>query len=483
MFATDEFQAISLLEDDDKQELEEKFSSAPLPKKFAAEDEEKVEETKGPATAGILEAQRMTNLEIMLRKFDAKPKEIAEAVRSLDPLGETLTLDNINALISNQIKPEEIALAQAYEGTEEEIANLNKPELFAYYVARVPRWNQKVKTMFTMYNSKNLVAEVTTTIDNVINATKEVHSSEKLKRVFASVLAVGNFMNQGTARGSAKGFRLDSLQKLSEIKMRQGGQTLLHYLAAVLKKKSPEVLSLCEDMPSVKFAKRMAKEDIAKEVLTFQGCVQVMGREITVMRKESNESPRKSKSPPAPPASQDVKVGEEEKKEVDGEKRTALEVAIEMHREAENKLKEITGKHDEMLRRFSELAVFLGEDIRHAKIEELFATIATFLGQLEKCTKENEDREKEIARKARIEARKAENAEKAKARASLKATNSRKDMTDEAAGVTGVGKPVPIKTGNKVAAPEDSNEPDGSSIRIEETSPVSVSAGVEAPKS
>lgn len=512
MFATDEFKAIVNLEDDVKQELQEKFSSAPLPKKFVSEDEqETAAQNKGPATAGILEQQRITNLEIVLRKFNGTPKQIAEAVRTLDPLAETLSLDNVNALISNQIKPEELLLAKAYEGDEEEVDKLNKPEKFVYYIARVPRWEQKVKTIFTMHNSKNLVKEVTATIDNVINATKEVSSSEKLKRVLASVLAIGNYMNQGTAKGSAKGFRLDSLQKLSETKMREGGQTLLHYLASVLGKKNPEVLSLVKDMPSVQGAKRFGKEDIAKEVLTFQGCVQVMGREITVMRQEAAESPRKNRPspPPAPitpappkskdgnslslPAGESAKSGADqktansseggadgkdgEKDSTDAPKRSALEVAIDMHREAENNLNEITAKHNEMLTRFSDLAVFLGEDIRNAKIEELFATITNFIWQFEKCVQENAKKEADEARQARIEARKANDAAKKK---------SKNAKADEATAVSTSGKPVPIDTGNKDKVPTltGSQHPvESTGIRIEETSPVSVSNGIGASKS
>lgn len=458
MFANEEFQAIATLDDDIKMDLQAKFSSAPKPKVFVDEEkEESAGDAKGPKTAGILEAKRMTNIEIMLKKFDATPKEIAEAVRTLDPLGETLSLDNVNALISNYLKPEELELAKAFDGDAEEIESLNRAEGLAYYIARVPRWQAKVKTMFTMHNSQNLVKEITATIDAVINATKEVSTSQKLKRVLASVLAIGNYMNAGTAKGSAKGFRLDSLQKLSETKMREGGQTLLHYMVYILGKKHPDCLSFADDMPSVNAAKRMAKEDIAKEVLTYQGCVTVMGREVTVMMQEAagSNGKRSSQGKPLPPpvvkkdsdgvptigaTTETSKVSDApdvaekadtdgsagggdtaKKKECNKPKRTALEIAIEMHRDAETNLTLITSKHEEMLRRFSEIAAYLGEDTRHAKIEELFATIANFIEMFNKCVKENKERQENEALKARMEKRKAEEEEKAKARAAAKA--------------------------------------------------------------
>lgn len=477
VFANEDFQAYATLEDDIKEDLEEKFSNAP--KKKIVQDEEEKEEEKGPKNAGILEAQRITNLEIMLKKFEATPKDIAEAVRTLDPLGETLSLDNVNALISNYLKPEELELAKNFSGDAEAIAGLNRAEGLAYYIARVPRWQAKVKTMFTMHNSQNLVKEITTSIDTVINATKEVAGSQKLKRVLASVLAIGNYMNAGTAKGSAKGFRLDSLQKLSETKMREGGQTLLHYMVQVLAKKHPECLTFDEDMPSVIGAKRMAKEDIAKEVITYQGCVTVMGREVTVMTQEAaaNKAKEQAGKTAPPPVSRenskaeasepekkegdekDAKNGKAEGKDADAKadeggdakedggkaerkdskaaKKTALEVAIDMHREAESNLSEITKKHEDMLRRFGELASYLGEDARSAKIEDLFATLANFVGMFQRCLVENREKEENDARKARMEKRKAEEAEKKKAKEDAKLNGKAAPTDDKANGKGG----------------------------------------------
>ncbi|CAN0455749.1 unnamed protein product, partial [Laminaria digitata] len=42
--------------------------------------------------------------------------------------------------------------------------------------------------------------------------------SSRLKRLLAVVLAVGNFLNEGTGSGSAKAFTLDSVLKLTTVK-------------------------------------------------------------------------------------------------------------------------------------------------------------------------------------------------------------------------------------------------------------------------
>ncbi len=467
VFADEEFQQFLVLDDDVKTDLEEKFSNKP--KKQVVVEEAPVE-TKGPATAGILESNRIQNFEIVLRKFDASPKEIAEAVRCLDPLAKTLSLDNVNALLSNLLKPEELELAKAYEGTPEQLNELNQAEQLAYYISRVPRWQRKVQTMYAMHNLSNVVDEINTQIENVELATQEVRNSKKLRRILGSVLSIGNYMNAGTAKGSAKGFRLESLSKLSEMKMRDGGQTLLHYLAAVLEKKSPEVLSLSEDMPHVKLAMRMSKEDIAKEVLTFQGGVQVMGREITITKQENAGSPKKGGPPPSPGATPPSPGGKKESKlpgdDSKDDDRDPVEVAIEMHRQAEAKLSEILPKHESMQQGFKDLVVLYGEDVRHAKIEEFFKIVSTFIAQFENCVKENKEKEESDARKARIEKR---NAEKA-----AEKERKKQEAAEAKAAAQAQMKPaaVPIKTGNKMAGIGETDE--NSSKLVDETSPVSV---------
>ena len=67
-----------------------------------------------------------------------------------------------------------------------------------------------------------------------------------LKTLLGLILAVGNYMNGGTPRGQAHGFRLEMANKLDTIKpvvltSSTGGQkgTLLHYIARVAQKRAP----------------------------------------------------------------------------------------------------------------------------------------------------------------------------------------------------------------------------------------------------
>ncbi|KAF5789144.1 putative dynamin central domain, formin, FH2 domain-containing protein [Helianthus annuus] len=85
---------------------------------------------------------------------------------------------------------------------------------------------------------------------------------KSLNIVNSAVEQLGNALNQGTARGSAIGFRLDSLPKLADTLARNNRMTLMHYISKVLADKLPEVLDFSKDLSSLEPAAK-AYNDLA----------------------------------------------------------------------------------------------------------------------------------------------------------------------------------------------------------------------------
>lgn len=469
LYGKQEFQEAVSLDDDIQKDLLEKFSNRPPPKVFddEAAEKSKEEEAKGPKTAGILDQKRMTNTLIMLRNFKRSPKEITLAVRTLDPLGEKLSFDNVNALCVNEFKSEELEMAKNFAAPDEEVEKLNPAEAFAYYIVRVPRWTMKVKTMMTMRTAVEVDQEIRISLTTVINASKEVMNSKRFEKVLASILAIGNFLNAGTAKGSARGFRLEILPKLSETKARDRVSTLLHYITGMLAMKDPDALLFAEDMKDVVKAKRISKEDIARELTTFQRAVAVMGREITAMVKEQElnggeQSMSLPSTPPPPKASRrtsnlsdamlsppslsaplnsreepdaeiedlESPVGTPRKSAAKKTESSALAVAKGIYTRAETAVSELQTLQEEMLRGFSKLAVHLGEDPKHAKVEEFFGTLCQFIDSFQQSVTENKQRTEEATRKERLAKRQAEDQERRQLRSAEKAKASDGKQSD-----------------------------------------------------
>jgi len=104
---------------------------------------------------------------------------------------------------------------------------------------KVPRVESKLRILSFKIKFVTQVADLKTSLNTINSVAEEVRSSVKLKRVMQTILSLGNALNQGTARGAAVGFRLDSLLKLSDIRARNNSMTLMHYLCKFLSDKLP----------------------------------------------------------------------------------------------------------------------------------------------------------------------------------------------------------------------------------------------------
>lgn len=67
-----------------------------------------------------------------------------------------------------------------------------------------------------------------------ISACKISRSSSGLRKVLGTVLAVGNYMNGGTARGQADGFTIDALDSMATTKDATNTTTLLDFVCSIV---------------------------------------------------------------------------------------------------------------------------------------------------------------------------------------------------------------------------------------------------------
>jgi len=261
------------LDEDTAKELESMFTV----NQTRTTDDEPVQQE---VTAGILDSKRKMMLDITLSKFDASPKEICEAVCSFDPLKEVLSDENVETLVGIHFKEEEILAAKEFPGGEDDILKFSKAEQLPYFVSRIENWNAKVAVTMTLRDHEMAIQEVETSLTMLKETCKSVQDNEKLRMVIGAVLGVGNYLNSGTKRGNAKGFRLDVLLNLTTTKGKDKKTTLLSYIVSMLAAKCPELLSLPEDLSFLEGASKLSKADIEKEIATFGKAIKIMKREL-----------------------------------------------------------------------------------------------------------------------------------------------------------------------------------------------------------
>jgi len=142
-----------------------------------------------------------------------------------------LDIDQVENLIKFCPTKEETELLKGYGGNKE---NLGKCEQFFLELMKVPRVESKLRVFSFKIQFRSQVSDLRKNLNIVNSTSEEIRNSVKLKRIMQTILSLGNALNHGTARGSAIGFRLDSLLKLTDTRARNNKMTLMHYLCKVL---------------------------------------------------------------------------------------------------------------------------------------------------------------------------------------------------------------------------------------------------------
>ena len=204
------------IRDADMDEIEKLFGAAEKKKpntKVAFEDEKMQSKPVNDMTKlHFIDSRRAQNVNIGVSQFKNMVRDHAvlfRAISSFDNLKDQLTVDHLENL--KKLLPLESEIKNYNT-----LANsLHPAEKFltiacSYYPELPVRLDCFINCAH--FNDNCLAALHRSRI--VIDACNEVISSDKLARVLQKMLAVGNVMNQGTFRGNATGFTVDSLLRM-----------------------------------------------------------------------------------------------------------------------------------------------------------------------------------------------------------------------------------------------------------------------------
>jgi len=248
-------------------------------------------------------------------------------------------------------------------------------------------------------------------------------------------------LNSGTKRGQAKGFKLETLTKLTDTKSRERNFTLLHFIVKLLEQSNPETLLISseEELSSWKSAARIDRNELQSQLQSFLKAVSVLSREVNALHQEygrgrggsmnlsggkldggnpaqgekktdteldSDKAPQ-SDAPngiagldPQKKVSfkEDPELPSKSPEAVFGKSVVAAQTAVSNAEDQASKLQE---KLEKANTAFLNLASLLGEEARTAKVGDVFSVILSFLEDVQRCAKDLEDMKLKAEKEAR----------------------------------------------------------------------------------
>lgn len=214
----------------------------------------------GPKVVSVLDQKRSSAIGIMLSRLPA-PAVIREGIRTLD--SGKIERDHLESIIANLPTPEEIQAVKDAAGPN---VALDKPEKYVLMLATMERLGPRLRSWAFKLDYDLMIDNLRGDVKAITAACKELSQSKHLKRVLGTVLAFGNYMNGGTAKGQADGFTVDFLTKLTDTKDLENKVTLLDQIIEYLAAKFPETLVLPEELAGCKAASKVQLERLEGEI-------------------------------------------------------------------------------------------------------------------------------------------------------------------------------------------------------------------------
>uniref|UniRef100_A0A6B2KZ15 FH2 domain-containing protein n=1 Tax=Arcella intermedia TaxID=1963864 RepID=A0A6B2KZ15_9EUKA len=328
----------------------------------AADPEEKKAETKEApkeqAVTKIDDPKRLQNVGIFLKTFKIPVDKLEEAILTIDE--DVLTLEVVTKLIDNLPEPEEIQAISAWlnENPETNILTKMAPvDQFFMGLSKIPSLKFRLECLMYKLQFPKKIEEVKPALLRIKQATNTMMtSSENFFKLLEIVLAFGNFLNSGTAKGNAIGFSLRSLEKLQDTKSKEKG-SLLSVIIDYIEDKKPAISEWTKELAPVKYAIKVTYESIQDDIKELQAGLRLIDKVGDVTKADSKFDVFYKQMP------MDLENCKKEFEELDS-------------------------FHVKVMKEFTELVEKYGEDPARSKPEEFFTIINNFLTLYENQVKE-----------------------------------------------------------------------------------------------
>ncbi|XP_010518952.1 PREDICTED: formin-like protein 14 [Tarenaya hassleriana] len=364
----------------DISELESLFSAASVDTASNKTAGRRSSSISKPEKVQLVDLRRAYNCEIMLTKIKIPLPDMISAVLVLD--SSALDIDQVENLIKFCPTKEEMEVLRNYTGNKE---MLGKCEQFFMELMKVPRVEAKLRVFGFKITFAAQVEDLKSNLNTINAATKEVKESAKLRQIMQTILTLGNALNQGTARGSAVGFKLDSLLKLSDTRARNNKMTLMHYLCKLLAEKMPNLLDFAKDLVHLESASKIQLKTLAEEMQAVSKGLEKVDQEL--MASENDGA---------------ISVGF----------RKVLKNFLDT---AEAEVRSLISLYTEVGRNADSLSRYFGEDPARCPFEQVTQILAVFMKTFNKSREENERQAEAEKKKLEKEAMKEKTAAKKEA--------------------------------------------------------------------
>ncbi|WCJ31307.1 hypothetical protein M5689_012810 [Euphorbia peplus] len=203
--------------------IETLFGYAPTDQTKAERKKDSSSQEPASQFIQILDTKKAQNISILLRALNVTVQEVCDALYE----GNELPAELIETLLKMTPTQDEELKLRVFTGP---ISQLGPAERFLKALIDIPYAYKRLEALLFMSNLQEEFTSTKESFGTLEVACEELRNSRLFLKLLEAVLKTGNRMNDGTFRGGAQAFKLDTLLKLSDVKGTDGKTTLLHFV-------------------------------------------------------------------------------------------------------------------------------------------------------------------------------------------------------------------------------------------------------------
>ncbi|XP_051736260.1 formin-H [Ctenopharyngodon idella] len=325
-----------------------------LYKLFGVRETGSCREVESTSTMEIMLNSKIAhNFNIFLKSFPVHPKELKDKLLIINEEEGGLSDEHIASLRRYVPTADDIEMYKSYKG---DMTELHVVDQYMKEMCNIPNLSARLDLLLTLRELPICMEDLTPLIIQKIRMCQQLWACESFVSVLEYLLAVGNYLNQNAGKDRAKGFRLSSLTKLSQLRGNDRKFTLLHALVEQIMLREPRLatffleLAEFETVPGASVKGLTAEVDVVKN--EFQKVIQY--RKAQKRKNAANQHPKFVKD---------------------------LKMAIEKH---EADFRQLMKRCEEMRKLYTDILVKFGEPLDQDS-QELFGWICQFISDFKKA--------------------------------------------------------------------------------------------------
>uniref|UniRef100_A0A6G1SA13 FH1/FH2 domain-containing protein 3 n=2 Tax=Aceria tosichella TaxID=561515 RepID=A0A6G1SA13_9ACAR len=213
----------------------------------------------------VLDAKRSNAINIGMTKLPPM-RTIKSAILKMD--SSIMNREGIEKILTTMMPTEE----EKSRIIEAQLANPDTPlgtaEQFLLNLASISALEARLKLWAFQLDYAQIEKEVAEPLMDLKQAIEEIERSETFRNILGTLLSIGNFLNST----NVKGFQIDYLEKVPEVKDTVHKHSLLHHLCLFIQEKfDPELSSdLYSEFSAVNRASKVDYTEVAKNLKKMQ---------------------------------------------------------------------------------------------------------------------------------------------------------------------------------------------------------------------